>query len=223
MNIQTLIQKHKTTIILTVIIITLITLNLYMLWLLNTNEEEEPEIIEPKEETKETKLLKVDIKGEIIHPGLYEVKEDSRVMDIIEKAGGLTENADTSVINLSKKVKDEMVILIYSKKEVQKLKEKEETTITCPTTNDACITNEVEQPLVEKKTTKDTKTKEEKISINTATIEELQTLSGIGEAKAKAIIEYRYKEGNFKTIEDIKKVNGIGEAAFEKIKDNITV
>ena len=141
MNIQTLIQKHKTTIILTIIIIILITLNLYMLWLLNTNEEEEPEIIETKEEIKETKLLKVDIKGEIIHPGLYEVKEDSRVMDIIEKAGGLTGNADTSVINLSKKLKDEMVILVYSKKEVQKLKEKEETTITCPTTNDACITN----------------------------------------------------------------------------------
>ncbi len=224
MDIQTLMQKYKPVIVLSIIIIILITLNLYMLWLLNTNESEEEEpIIETKEEKKEPKLLKVDIKGEVEHPGLYEVNENSRVMDIIEKAGGLTKNADTSVINLSKKVKDEMVILVYSKREVQKLKEKAETTITCPSVNDACVTDEVEKPLIEsKQTTKDTKTTNGKVSINKATIEELQTLSGIGEAKAKAIIEYRLKEGEFKTIEDIKNVNGIGDAAFEKIKDNIT-
>lgn len=224
MNIQTLIQKHKPIIILSIIIIVLITLNLYMLWLLNTNESKEEPPIEIKEEKQEEpKLLKVDIKGEIQNPGLYEVSENSRVMDIIEKAGGLTKNADTSVINLSKKVKDEMVILIYSKKEVQKLKEKEEIKITCPSINDACVTNELDEPLIENnKTNKNEKTTNSKVSINKATIEELQTLTGIGESKAKAIIEYRLKEGEFKTIEDIKNVSGIGDAAFEKIKDNIT-
>ena len=222
MNIKQFTEKHKTTITLIVIITILITLNLYMLWLLNQEtDEEEPEII-TKEETKETpKLLKVDIKGEIQNPGLYEVNEESRVMDIIEKAGGLTKNADTSVINLSKKVKDEMVILVYSKTEVKKLKENNETKITCPAVNDACVTNEVESPLIETKKEKETQTNG-KISINKATIEELQTLPGIGESKAKAIIEYRLKEGEFKTIEDITKVSGIGEAAFEKIKDSIT-
>ena len=223
MNIQTLIQKHKPIIILSIIIIVLITLNLYMLWLLNTNESEEEPPIEIKEEKQEEpKLLKVDIKGEIQNPGLYEVSENSRVMDIIEKAGGLTKNADTSVINLSKKVKDEMVILVYSKNEVQKLKEKEEVNIICPSVNDACVTNELDEPLVENNKTITKEESNKKISINKATIEELQTLNGIGESKAKAIIEYRLKEGEFKTIEDIKNVNGIGDAAFEKIKNNIT-
>jgi len=218
-----IIQKYKPIIILSTIIIILITLNLYMLWLLNTNETEEEPLLETKAETKqESKLLKVDIKGEVIHPGLYEVNEESRVMDIIEKAGGLTKNADTSVINLSKKIKDEMVILVYSKSEVKKLKEKEEVKITCPKVNDACVTNELEDPLIEKKS-KEKETTNNKISINKATIEELQTLTGIGESKAKSIIEYRLKEGEFKTVEDIKKVTGIGDSLFEKIKDNITI
>lgn len=223
MNIKELIQKHKPIIILVTIIIILITLNLYMLWLLNKTEEEEEPIIETEEKEEIPKLLKVDIKGEIQHPGLYEVSENSRVMDIINKAGGLTKNADTSVINLSKKIKDEMVILVYSKKEVQKLKENNEKIINCPKVNDACVTNELEEPLIESNKTDTTKNTNSKISINKATIEQLQSLTGIGESKAKAIIEYRLKEGEFKTIEDIKKVNGIGDALFEKIKDNITI
>ncbi len=223
MEIKELIQKYKPIIILSIIIVILTSLNLYMLWLLNKDEvKEEAQIVETKEtEETKSKLVKVDIKGEIVHPGLYEVTEESRVMDIIDKAGGLTENADTSVINLSKKVKDEMVILVYSKAEVEKLKEKAETTITCPEVNDACITDEATTPLIEEDQT-NSQTTNGKISINKATIEELQTLNGIGEAKAKAIIEYRLKEGEFKTIEDITKVDGIGEALFEKIKDNIT-
>jgi len=220
MNIKELIQKHKPIIILVIIIIILITLNLYMLSLLNKPEDEEELIIETEEKEQPPTLLKVDIKGEIQHPGLYEVNENSRVMDIINKAGGLTKNADTSVINLSKKVKDEMVILVYSKKETQKLKENNEKPINCPKVNDACVTNELDEPLIEKNKTNNTNNK---ISINKATIEELQTLTGIGESKAKSIIEYRLKEGDFKTIEDIKKVNGIGDALFEKIKDNITI
>ena len=102
------------------------------------------------------------------------------------------------------------------------IKEKEEIKITCPKVNDACITNELDEPLLEK-TTENTKQTNNKISINKATIEELQKLTGIGETKAKAIIEYRLKEGEFKTTKDIIKVNGIGEALFEKIKDNITI
>ena len=146
-------------------------------------------------------------------------------MDVIEKAGGLTDKADTSVINLSKKVKDEMVILVYSKAEVQKMKEQnEKSDIVCPEVNDACTKDEALEPLIEKET-KDNKVTDgnTKISLNTATLEELQTLTGIGEAKAKAIIEYRTQNGKFNSIEDIKNVTGIGDALFEKIKDNITI
>lgn len=220
MNVKELTQKYKTQIILSIIIAILTTLNLYMLYLLNTKEEieEEPVTLKIEKEKPEPKLLKVDIKGEIKTPGLYEVPEESRVMDIINKAGGLTNKADTTIINLSKKVKDEMVILIYSKEEVKKLKQNKEPENICPKINDACITTELEEPLIEQKP----QTENTKISINKATIQQLQTLPGIGEAKAKSIIEYRLKEGEFKTIEDIKQVNGIGESVFEKIKDKIT-
>ena len=128
-----------------------------------------------------------DIKGEIMVPGIYDIEKDKRVMDVIAKAGGLTENADTSVINLSKKVQDEMVIIIYSREEVADFKktkeleknvqekciQKEENALR----NDACITQNQQIS--------------GKISINTGTIEELMTLPGIGEAKAKEIIADR--------------------------------
>lgn len=174
-----------------------------------------------KEENKiEEELLKVDIKGEINNPGIYELKSTSRVIDVIEKAGGLTENANTTVINLSKKITDEMVIIIYSNKQVEdfsKTKEIEkqvQNNCINPSEeslkNDACIT--------EKETTISGK-----VSINTATLEELQTLPGIGEEKAKNIIKYREENGLFTSIEDLTKINGIGESIFAKIKENITL
>jgi len=166
-----------------------------------------------------SETYKVDIKGEINGPGIYEIEVGKRVMDVINQAGGLTENADTSVINLSKKITDEMVIIIYSREEVNHFKEtkdlekivqekciqKEENAIQ----NDACITNKGNSS--------------GKVSINTGTLEELKTLSGIGEAKAKEIISFRETNGPFETIEDIMKVPGIGEAKFAAIKEDITI
>lgn len=180
-----------------------------------------------KKETKATEKTpleyKVDIKGEIINPGIYSLSSNSRVIDVINQAGGLTENANTSVINLSKKIIDEMVIIIYSNSQVkdfEKTKELEKTVFTkClqadenALKNDACITED---------TTKEPTT-QEKISLNTATKEQLMTLPNIGEAKAEDIIAYRTKNGNFTTIEDIMKVSGIGESIFAKIKENITL
>lgn len=174
-----------------------------------------------KEDKKEPeKLLKVDIKGQINVPGIYELSENSRVIDVIEKAGGLTENANTSVINLSKKITDEMVIIVYSNQEVEDFKKTKELELQVQNNciqkteesvrNDACITE----------STTNTPTK---ISINTATIEELSTLPGIGEQKAKDIIKYREENGSFKSIEDLTKVSGIGEAVLAKIKDHITL
>ena len=189
------------------------------------NLENKEEIEEPKE----VKKIKVDIKGEVKNPGIQELNEFDRVGDAIKKAGGLTEDADTELINLSKTLKDEMVIIVYNKYEIEKIKSetnKSETIIkyieqkcTCPDTiNDACINKKSES----NKETKE-QIKETKISINTATIEELMKVDGIGESKAKAIIKYREENGPFQTIEDIKNVSGIGESTFEKFKDYITV
>ena len=154
----------------------------------------------------------VDIKGEVYNPGIYKLKANSRVVDVIEMAGGLTENANTTVINLSKKITDEMVIIIYSNKEVKDFKKTKELEASLierckqkdanSLENDACIEGD--------KTNKDNNSK---VNLNTATKEELMTLTGIGEAKADDIISYR-NNTPFNTIEDIK--NAVNDA-IEKV------
>ena len=178
---------------------------------------------EKKEEKQEIEIKEymIDIKGQVVKPGIYTIKEGTRVIDVINMAGGLTENANTSVINLSKKVKDEMVIIIYSNEEVENFKKTKEIENIVQEKciqkeenipkNDACI--EEKEPTIEQNT---------KVSINNASIEELTKLPGIGESKAKAIVEYREKK-KFEKLEEIKEVPGIGESVFEKIKDYITI
>ena len=134
------------------------------------------------------------------------------------KAGGLTDQADTSVINLSKKVTDEMVIIVYSREEVEKFKETKEIE---KEVYDTCNQKD-ENSLINNACIESSSNTSSKISINTATLEELMTLPGIGESKAKDIINYRESNGPFNTIEDITKVTGIGESIFAKIKENIT-
>ena len=171
-------------------------------------EEEDVEKIEVKEAPvkEETKVM-VDIKGEVNKPGCYEVDENLRVQDIIELAGGLKEGASTDDINLSSKIFDEMVIVINKKEEVV---DKVETSpkVSINNTNQNVSVNKVTPG---------------KVSINTAGVEELSTLNGIKEARAKKIIEYRETNGPFKALEDIKNVSGIGESIFAKIKDSITL
>lgn len=190
-------------------------------------QEEIIEIVNQQVEnvTEEINIIKVNIKGAVVNPGVYELDSNSRVEDAINISGGLTENADTSIINLSRKLNDESVIIIYTKEEVKKIKsgnvviqyiEKE---CNCPEyENSACIDPDT---LINDNSNEDDSNN--KISLNKATLKELQTLSGIGESKAKAIIEYREKNGLFKSIEEIKKVKGIGDAVFNKIKENITI
>ena len=165
---------------------------------------EENIIIEEKEEREieieEVKKVIVDIKGEVKNPGIYELDEGKRIIDVIKESGGITEKANTKNINLSEKITDEMLIII-------------------PSIEQEPNNQEIEISKEEKK--KDTK--DNKISINTATIEELMTINGIGKTKAKNIIEYRNSNGKFKTIEDIKNVSGIGDSTFEKIKNYIKV
>lgn len=163
-------------------------------------------------------MLYVDIKGQVNAPGVYSFKQDNnaRINDLIEKAGGLTKDADTSTINLSKKLEDEMTIIIYSKKEIDNyVKTQNEISkklelCEIKVKNNACIKENNNQ------------TKTSKVNINLASHEELVTIPGIGDAKAKAIVEYR-TNSKFNSIEDIKNVEGIGENLFDNIKEYITV
>lgn len=154
-------------------------------------------------------VVKVDIKGCVNKTGVYEMNLNDRVIDVINKSGGLSECADTSSINLSKKIFDEMVIIIPS----------EEETIKEDINNDALIGDE------QNNINSNDEVKQEinkKVSINSASKEELMTLTGIGESKALAIIEYRNNK-KFESIEEITNVSGIGESLFEKIKNDITL
>ena len=203
--------------------IVIIVLLLVIFIILNKDDEEiqlEEEIIKIEENVLEeekivSKIVKVDIKGAVKNPGVYEVEEGSRVSDVIEISGGLTNEADTSVINLSKNVVDEMVIIIYTKEEINEMK-KGSTSIKyiekeciCPKLeNDACIEDKIDNvPSGEISNTNS------KVSLNKASLDELMTLDGIGEKKAQAIIDYRNKNG-FKSIEEIMEVDGIGTTTY---------
>ena len=141
----------------------------------------------------------VHVVGEVNAPGVVKVPSGTRLYNVIEKAGGMTKNAQTDYLNLADTAKDGQQIRVISKKEYKKLKKK-------------------------KKKPKNQGPKESSlININTATAEELKTLNGIGDAKANAIVEHRTQNGNFKKIEDIKNVSGIGDATFNNIKSMITV
>ena len=223
-------------IILTIILIIFLASLKYYLYKHKTDNIEKNKQIKietPKKEvTKENTKISVDIKGAVKNPGVYQIEEEKRVIDVVIMSGGLTEEADTTYINLAKKIKDEMVIIIYTKDQIKKAQSKEtlapkeiNNTCICPKiTNEACIKEETTQT---KENKQDTNTEKQdtnkKVNINTATEEELQTITGIGESKAKAIISYREEQGPFKSIEDIKNVSGIGESLYEKVKNSITV
>ena len=177
-----------------------------------------------------TKKVKLEVKGEVKKPGVYEVSSDSIIQDVIDLSGGLTKNANTDNINLSMQVKNEMVIYVY-KKNATKSVTKTTNVCKCPTYDISSCTKKKESVIapsegatnneVSSEAVSDTKTSI--VNINTASISELKTLTGIGESKAKAIISYREKNGGFKSIDEIKKVSGIGNATYEKFKDNITI
>ena len=149
-----------------------------------------------EESSTQEAVIFVDIKGEVKKPGVYQIKVGDRVKDAIEAAGGMTAEADSQKVNLAQRVEDQMVIV------VPKIGEE----------GDAAI------PAGE---TRKEATKEGKVNINTATVEELKTLKGVGEKKAEAIIEYRKKNGSFKTKEDLMKVRGIGKKLFESFEERI--
>lgn len=198
--------------ILLIIILGIILLISTMLYYIKDESEELEDITlltTTKQITTKTEMIFVDIKGSVNKPGVYKFNINDRVIDAINKAGGLTKNANTNNINLSQKLTNEMVVYVYSDDEIKKGNNK----LTC---NTLCENNIIEVNNCVENTNKDL------ININTATLEELLTLPGIGESKAKNIIEYR-EENKFKNIEELKNVNGIGESLFEQIKNKITI
>ncbi len=198
---------------------------------INNNDE--------KDNDKEKLLCNVDVKGAVKKPGVYNVSCDTIINDVIKLAGGILKTGTTKNINLSKVIKDELVIYVYKKNELKN-------SVNLPYNNecrsntiyiDTCIKDEksvietdissndsVEQSSKSNSEEAESEVKENKlISINTASIDELTTLSGIGTSKAEKIIEYREQNEGFKSIEELKNVSGIGEALFAKIKDRITI
>lgn len=183
-----------------------------------------------KDDENTSKTVFVDIKGAVNAPGVYELEEGKRIIDVINLAGGLSDNANTINLNLSKKLTDEMYVVVYTKNEIAEYKKNNGNTneiicasneCVCPdTNNDACISQGGSKNSTSNNANDGI---DGKVSINTAGLDELMKLSGIGESKANAIISYRQENGSFKTIEEIKNVSGIGDAVFEKIKDDITI
>lgn len=201
-----------------IIILSYLCLNFY-------NEEcicEDKPLVIKDEEIIEDKIY-VDIKGAVVNPGVYESNTKEIINDIIIKAGGITKDAYTDNINLSKKVEDELVIYVYTKNEVKKNNSiKQECGVESYIIN-TCTEGNVSIISSNKNNTSNDNETDNRININTADLNKLTEIPGIGEVKAKSIITYRTENGLFKTIEDIKNVSGIGDATFEKIKDYITV
>lgn len=153
-----------------------------------------------KEKVSET--IVVDIKGAIKNPKEYTLKVGARVRDLIEMAGGLTEEADENKIYYSKILKDEECIRIFK------------------------IGEEVEEVQGEQIASEGASTNAKssgKLNINKASLEELQTLPGIGEVRAKSIIEYRETQGGFKSVEELGNISGIGAKTLEKLRDKVDI
>ncbi|EIC75468.1 helix-hairpin-helix domain-containing protein [Streptococcus oralis] len=153
---------------------------------------------EEKEESPEQDLITVDVKGAVKSPGIYDLPVGSRVHDAVQKAGGLTEQADSKSLNLAQKVSDEALVYVPSKGE--EVASQQTASGTTPSTS-----------------------KEKKINLNKASLEELKQVKGLGGKRAQDIIDYREANGKFKSVDELKKVSGIGAKTIEKLKDYVTV
>ena len=160
------------------------------------SKEEIPKDIEETTEVVEQDLITVDVKGAVKSPGIYNLPLGSRVHDAVQKAGGMTENADSKNLNLAQKVSDESLVYVPSKEET-----------------------DIQEASPNTTSSKESK----KVNINKASLEELKQVKGLGGKRAQDIIDYRESKGTFKSVDDLKKVSGIGAKTIEKLKDYVTV
>ena len=153
---------------------------------------------EEKEESTEQDLITVDVKGAVKSPGIYDLPVGSRVHDAVQKAGGLTDEADGKSLNLAQKVSDEALVYVPTKGE--EAASQQAVSGTSPSTS-----------------------KEKKVNLNKASLEELKQVKGLGGKRAQDIIDHRETNGKFKSVDELKKVSGIGAKTIEKLKDYVTV
>ena len=153
---------------------------------------------EEKEESPEQDLITVDVKGAVKSPGIYDLPVGSRVHDAVQKAGGLTDEADSKSLNLAQKVSDEALVYVPTKGE--EAASQQATSGTSPSTS-----------------------KDKKVNLNKASLEELKQVKGLGGKRAQDIIDHREANGKFKSVDELKKVSGIGTKTIEKLKDYVTV
>ena len=156
------------------------------------------------ESAAEPEIIKVDVKGAVKSPGIFTAQAGDRVIDLISAAGSFTEKADTDKVNFAQIIEDQMVIYVP---EIGEEDNGNLENIQVGTSGDA-VTKGTSGGLV---------------NLNTATQEDLQTLTGIGPSKANAILEYRETVGKFKEVDELKQVTGIGDKTFERLRDSISV
>lgn len=164
--------------------------------------EEDTSII--NEDSIDRNKIIVEIKGEVAKPDVYQLEEGSIIKDLIDMAGGVTEEADLSRINRAEELLNHELIIIGN------------------------INDETESSVVQNSSTSSSNGNNSDkgstlININTADLEQLKKITGIGDIKAQSIIDYREANGGFKSLEELKNVDGIGDKTFEKIKDQITL
>ena len=175
----------------------------------NTTENSIKEV-----KAKEEKIIIVHVAGAVINPGIVNLDENSRISDAIEKAGGLTNEADISKINLAYLLEDGMKIYIPTHNEIEEERDMENNI------------SDAKEYIIQNKNNLDNNSNKNanlKVNLNTATQSDLETLPGIGTATALKIINYRKENGKFQSVEDLKNVKGIGNNKFESIKELISV
>lgn len=162
-----------------------------------------------------------DISGAVKHQGVYRLKNGARLEDLIEKAGGLTKDAQLQVINRSQLLKDQDKIYIPGKGDKAEAAQ---------TANSAAASAPASSPSASASSSSSSVSSStsgaasgDLINLNTATASDLQKLNGIGEKKAEQIIAYRQEKGSFKSIDELKEVSGIGDKTFAAIKDQLTI
>lgn len=155
---------------------------------------------EEKTDSSQEKIM-VDVKGAVRQAGVYELPVGSRVYDAVQKAGGMTDEANSQSVNLVQKLEDESIVYVA--------KNGEEVAPVASASAGA--------------TGGEKQSKDGKVNLNTATEAELQTISGIGQKRAQDIIAYREEKGKFQSVDELKNVSGIGQKTLEKLKEHVTV
>jgi len=149
-----------------------------------------------KEEAVAQDLITIDVKGAVKSPGIYDLPVGSRINDAVQKAGGLTDNADSRSINLAQRISDEALVYVPTKEEATS-----------------------QEAQLNVSNNKDNK----KVNLNKASLEELKQVKGLGAKRAQDIIDHRENNGKFKSVDELKKVSGIGAKTLEKLKEYVTV